>query len=193
MKRRHFIAMSAVSIPIAAKAMDVEETWWEDVVKVSKFTAKSEEGNLTLEVELEFPKEPDLVALPEVGGEYQGYSYKGEKLPLRFWPGCSLITKFDFKWDGKPIEIEKRFWRDLAGFIIEDVPNKPALKPEESWKYQKFIDGLRRPSVMISQDGGTALIEWVRSEECDSSSTIRWIISRSGTVLRHRYEPPHEC
>lgn len=135
--------MSAVSIPIAAKAMDVEETWWDKVEAVSKFTAMSEEGNLTHAVELEFPKEADLVELPEVGGEYRGYSYKGEKLPLRFWPGCSLITKFDFQWDEKPIEIEKRFWQDLAGFTIQDIPNKPALRSEDSWKYQEFINGLR--------------------------------------------------
>lgn len=193
MKRRHFLAMSTVSIPVAAKALDVEEAWWDRVESVSDFTAKSDEGKLTLSVGLEFPKEADLVELPEENGEYRGYSYKGEKLPMRFWPGCSLITKFEFRWDGKSISVERRFWRDLAGFTIQNVPNKPALKPEDSWKYDEFIGRLNRPRVMLSADGGTGLIEWVRSEECDSSSTIRWIISRSGTVLRHRYEPPHEC
>lgn len=193
MKRRHFIALSAASIPVASKAMDVEEIWWEGVVAVTDFTAKSQEGNLTLAVELEIPNEADLVEHPEVDGEYRGFSYRGEKLPLRFWPGCSLIKKFDFRWDGTPIKIEKRFWRDLAGFVIQDIPNKPALKPKDSWKYEEFIARLRQPRVMISADGGTALIEWVRPEECDSSSTTRWIISRSGTVLRHRHEPPHDC
>lgn len=40
-------------------------------------------------------------------------------------------------------------------------------------------------------DGGTVLIQWDRPEECDGRSTIRWIVSKSGTVLRHRYEAPH--
>ena len=148
---------------------------------------------MTLKVELERPEEEGLVELPQVAGQYAGYSYKGEKLPLRFWPGESLIKKFDLEWDGERIGIERRFWRDLAGFVIQTVPHKPALRPENGWNYQEFLNRLRQPRVMLSAEGGTALIEWVRPEECDSSSTVRWIISRSGTVLRHRHEPPHGC
>ena len=37
------------------------------------------------------------------------------------------------------------------------------------------------------------IIEWERPEECDSHSTIRWIVIKSGVVLRHRHCPPHEC
>jgi hypothetical protein len=47
-------------------------------------------------------------------------------------------------------------------------------------------------SSSLSAEGGTVLIEWGRDEECDSSSTIRWIVSKSGTMLRHRNCPPHE-
>ena len=194
MKRRHFIALSAVSLPVAAKvqAEEIEQNWWEDIVNITEFTARSEEGNLTLAVELEVPAEGDVTKLPEGEGEYTGYSYKGKNLPLRYWPGCSLIKKFDFKWDGEPIEIEKRFWDDLAGLVIEKVP-QPDKKTAELFAYQDFLQSLKRPRVMKSADGGTALIEWVRSEECDSSSTTRWIVSRRGNVLRHRHEPPHEC
>jgi hypothetical protein len=39
--------------------------------------------------------------------------------------------------------------------------------------------------VFLSAEGGTALIEWERPEECNSHSTIRWIVSKSGVILRH--------
>lgn len=40
--------------------------------------------------------------------------------------------------------------------------------------------------VFLSEDGGTILIEWIRSLEGDLSWTVRWIVSKAGTVLRHR-------
>ena len=193
MKRRHFLAISSLAAPVAARAADVEDTWWGLIENVFKFTAKSEEGNLTLDVELEIPREEDLVELPPDDGGYAGYSFRDEKLPLRFWPGEALIKKFSFKWDGKPIKIGRRFWRDLAGFTIQTVPNKPALREGDAGRYHEFLTGLLQPCIMLSSEKGTALIEWERSEECDGRSTVRWIISRSGTVLRHRYEPFHDC
>ena len=195
MNRRHFIALSTIATTVAgASAATAREEWWELVKSENlRFTAKSVEGTLTLDVELEKPPEDDLVEHKTKDGEYNGYSWKGEKLPTRFWPGGSLIKKFDLKWDGKLIPIEKRFWRDLAGFDIQTVSEKPALIPDETWAYEEFVDCLRQPRIMLSAEGGTALIEWVRPEECDSRSTTRWIVSRSGTVLRHRHEPPHEC
>jgi hypothetical protein len=48
--------------------------------------------------------------------------------------------------------------------------------------------GLIRPA----EHEVTATIEWERAGECDSSSTIRWIISKSGTVIRHHHWPPHD-
>lgn len=195
MKRRHFLTISTLATAVTgASAAESREDWWELVKEDTlHFTAKSEEGNLTLEVELEMPPEDELSETKGLDGEMSGYKWRGEILPTRFWPGCSLIKTFDFKWDGKPIVIEKRFWRDLAGFVIQTVPQKPALLPDEGWRYNEFLAGLRQPRVMLSAEGGTALIEWERPEECDSRSTTRWIISRSGAVLRHRHEPPHEC
>jgi len=195
MKRRHFLTLSTLATTASGVSVaTAREEWWE-LVKSDNllFTAKSAEDSLTLEVELEKPAEEELTELKTEEGEYDGYAWRGEKLPGRFWPGCSLIKKFDLKWDGKPIPIESRFWRDLAGFVIQTVPNKPVQIPDDAWKYREFLDSLRQPRIMLSAEGGTALIEWERPEECDSSSTTRWIISRSGTVLRHRHEPPHEC
>jgi len=196
MKRRHFLTISTLATTVtgASAAAAPREDWWELVKEDNlRFTAKSEEGNLTLDVELEVPPEGELSERKDEEGSITGYNWRGEILPQRCWPGQSLIKKFDFQWDGKPVVVERRFWRDLAGFGIQTVPNKPALLADEDWRYNDFLASLRQPRVMLSADGGTALIEWVRPEECDSSSTTRWIISRSGTVLRHRHEPPHDC
>lgn len=76
------------------------------------------------------------------------------------------------------MNLPKRFWNDLSLFPIQN--------------HQSTILNLQSlPS--LSAEGGTVLIEWVRPEECDSRSTIRWIVSKSGAVLRHRHCPPHEC
>jgi hypothetical protein len=103
--------------------------------------------------------------------------------------GASAAEPREEWWD----LVEKRFWRDLGGFDIQTIPMKPALLPDEGWRYEDFLSRLRQPRLILSAEGGTALIEWERPEECDSRSTTRWIISRSGAVLRHRHEPPHEC
>lgn len=195
MKRRHFLTISTLGATTVAGASAAEprEEWWDLVEEVLNFSAKSEEGNLTLEVELEVPPDEERVEVNDSEGNLSGWKWRGETLPLRCWPGESLIKKFDFKWDGKPVAIEKRFWRDLGGFDIQTIPMKHALLPEEGWRYEDFLSRLRQPRLILSAEGGTALIEWERPEECDSRSTTRWIISRSGAVLRHRHEPPHEC
>lgn len=195
MKRRHFLTISTLATTVAGTASAAPpEDWWELVKQDNlKFTAKSIDGKLSLDVELEVPDEKELIRKEDAEGQTAAYSWRGEILPGRFWPGCALIKTFDFKWDGKHVEIERRFWRDLAGFVIQTVTKKPVTPPDEAWRYNEFLARLRQPRVMLSAEGGTALIEWERPEECDSHSTIRWIISRSGTVLRHRHEPPHEC
>ena len=126
-------------------------------------------------------------------GNWMAFSWHGKKLPEGYWNDRPLITKFDFKWDGKSIPIEERFWKDIAGLEVYTILKKPALLPEEGSNYETFLSKLRQPRVILSADHGTALIEWVRGEECDGHSTIRWIISKSGAVLRHRHTPPHDC
>ena len=105
-----------------------------------------------------------------------------------------MLTRFDLTWDGKAMKIPERFWNDLPGFRIETSTLDPEeLKPDLQWKALQFLERLRQPRLSLSAEGGTVLIEWDRPEECDSRSTIRWIVSKSGTVLRHRHCPPHEC
>jgi hypothetical protein len=180
---------------VRAIAQDsAEPDWWPTVEEVSHFTAKSEDGNITLTVELTKPDEDSLTPQVAANGDTVGYTLNGEKLPERFWPGCALISRFELSWDGKRIDIPKRYWRDLAGFRIQTSSLKPdSLEPSLHWKAGQFLADLDQPRVTLSADGGTIMIQWGRPEECDGHSTIRWIIDRSGTILRHRHTPPHDC
>lgn len=202
MKRRSFLSLSALSaIPVTAAAQTEDELsalrskWWETVTEDAlSHKAASSDGSLVLHVELVKPDDSELTTLDRKDGT-SFYQYKGRVLPHpRFWPGCTVLTRFELSWDGKPVKIEDRFWNDLAGLVINTSRLDPAtVKSAHRWEAENFLKQLRQPRVVISADGGTALIEWERGEECDGSSTIRWIVTRSGTVLRHRDEPPHEC
>lgn len=197
MHRRSFLSLSALSaVPVVAKAADAapEPDWHETINRdVLKFTATTDDRKITLQVELILPAEDEVTEAKDEKGEFRAYQYKGKDMPERFWPGQSLLTRFDLTWDGKAMKIPERFWNDLPGFRIETSTLTPeTLKPELQWKAEKFFEGLRQPRVSLSAEGGTVLIEWERPEECDSHSTIRWIVSKSGVVLRHRHCPPHE-
>jgi hypothetical protein len=198
MKRRSFLSLSALSaVPVVASAADdaTEPDWYETVNSDAlSFKAKSEEGKLVLQVDLVRPPEDEVTETKDEKGEFRCYQYKGKDMPGRFWPGQSMLTRFDLTWDGKAMNIPERFWKDLAGFRIQTstlVPEK--LDPKLQWKAHEFLERLDQPRLSLSAEGGTVLIEWERPEECDSHSTIRWIISKSGVVLRHRHCPPHEC
>ena len=198
MKRRSFLSLSALSaVPIVATAADdaPEADWYETVnTHELKHRAVTEDGKITLQVELFYPPEDEITEAKDEKGEHRCYQYKGKDMPARFWPSQSLLIRFDLTWDGKAMNIPDRFWSDLAGLRIDSSTlDVEKLKPELKWKASEFLEGLKKPRLSLSADGGTILIEWARSEECDSRSTIRWIISKSGTVLRHRHEPPHEC
>lgn len=152
------------------------------------------EEKLVLQVELIQPADDEITEAKDEKGEFRCYRYKGKDLAYPFHPGSKLLSRFDLTWSGKAMPIPERFWSDLAGLDIETSTLDPAqLKSDLQWDAKKFLEALRQPRVMLSAEGGTALIEWVRPEECDARSTIRWIISKSGTILRHRHEPPHEC
>lgn len=171
-----------------------QEKWWEGVSETLKFTAKAEDGDATLSVELYVPDEKQIKELKDPEGAITGYSLDGKKMPERFWPGSNMIRKFELAWEGKKIEIPQRFWEDLAGFVIQESPLDVAkLPPGQQADATEFLESLKRPHVFISADGGTILIEWERGEECDSHSVIRWMITKGGVVLRHRHTPPHEC
>lgn len=198
MRRRSFISLSALSVvPLAASAADdaPESDWHETVNSDSlSFKAKTEDGKLVLQVELFRPREDEVTEAKDKKGEFRCYQYKGKDMPYPFYPGNTLLKRFDLFWNGKSMNIPERFWNDLPGFRIEiSSLEVDKLKPDLQWKARDFLDKLVQPRLCLSADGGTVLIEWVRHEECDSRSTIRWIVSKSGTVLRHRHCPPHEC
>jgi hypothetical protein len=191
MDRRKFIGLAAFATPVAAAAADEEkppyEAWWAKTEALMKFDAYSPDRGLILSVELTIPPENEVTESQNDAGELTGYQWKNIRMPADFNPGSTLLTKFQFKWDGKEVPIPEKFWNDLARLQImdcrvgiEDVTDKFAVK------FFDFVAELYQPRVVRSMEGGTALIEWSRSEECDSSSTIRWMVSRSGTVLRHR-------
>ncbi len=76
MKRRHFFSISTLAtVATGASAAEPREEWHEFVQKVLKFTATSEEGNLTLEVELEVPPDEERVEVnDEEGNLFAGSS-----------------------------------------------------------------------------------------------------------------------
>lgn len=198
MKRRSFLSISALSaVPVVAHAADQEplEAWWQAVNDDAlSFKAVSDDGQLVLQVELIRVPEEEMTEVTDEKGDHLHYLYKGRKMPYPFHPGCTLLTRFDLTWDGKAMKVPERFWNDLPGLRIQSSPLVPEnLGPELQWKAEEFLEGLEKPRLSLSAEGGTALIEWVRPEECDSHSTIRWIISKSGVVLRHRHCLPHEC
>jgi hypothetical protein len=198
MKRRSFLSLSALSaVPLAARAADDEPdaSWWEDINNgAMTFTATTEDGKITLQVELFRPAEDEVTEAKDENGEFRAYQYKGKDQPYPFHPGSTLLKRFDLTWDGKDVKIPGRFWNDIPGLQIQTSTLDPAkLRPELRWDAKEFLERLRQPRVSLSAEGGTVLIEWDRGEECDSHSTIRWIVSKSGTVLRHRHNPPHEC
>lgn len=192
---RLFILLAIITAVQGIGAQDTDPSnWWTDVTESHSCTAKAEEGNAVVRVELEKPDEERVKEIKDAEGVVTGYSIDGKKLPERFWPGCAVIKKFELEWEGKKIEIPERFWTDLAGFRIQSSPLKlDELPAEKRFEGEQFLASLNKPRVYISADGGTILIEWDRPEECDGRSTIRWIISKSGAVMRHRHTPPHEC
>lgn len=105
------------------------------------------------------------------------------------------ISRFDLRWEGRAIAIEDRFWNDLQGLLIETFPDHVIAKvpDDQKWDLAAALEKLFQPRLVLSEDKGTVLIEWTIPQECDSRSTIRWIISKKGTVLRHRDTPFHEC
>lgn len=180
-----------------AKAADEEPDadWWETINNEAlTFKAVSEEGKLVLQVELIRVPEEEITNVTAEKGDHLHYLYQGRKMPYPFHPGTTLLTRFDLTWDGKAMNIPERFWNDLPGLRLQiSTLDLKKLNPELHWKAHKFLEQLDQPRLSLSAEGGTVLIEWDRPEECDSRSTIRWIVSKSGTVLRHRHCPPHEC
>lgn len=180
MKRRHFlVAAGAAATALPSKAAGEDDNAplidHEKVLELTHYTAKCEQAtngkypDIRLEVRLE------------------------RKDPEASW--SSQLKTFKLNWEGTEIQIAERFWNDLPGLRVRDYPKAEIKKVPEAkrWKLDTELAALHKPRLYLSAESGTVLIEWTRDEECDSSSTIRWIISKSGMVMRHRLEPFHEC
>jgi hypothetical protein len=194
MKRRSFLSLSGVAAPLTSlSGAEVfpndtpADLWWPMVNEVERFRAVSVENRLVLTVSLERPGEEEMAPIVN-DGQVIGYSLRGRRLVGKFFPGISVLSAFDLVWDGRPIAIPPRFWEDLAGFRIQTLSvDLNTLVLEERAKAEAYLADLDQPRLILSADEGTALIEWDRPEKGEIKSTFRWIISRSGTVLRHRH------
>ena len=133
--KRLFILLAIITAVQGIGAQDTDPSnWWTDVTESHSCTAKAEEGNAVVRVELEKPDEERVKEIKDAEGVVTGYSIDGKKLPERFWPGCAVIKKFELEWEGKQIEIPERFWTDLAGFRIQNSPlDSTVLKIEREF------------------------------------------------------------
>ncbi len=167
--------------------------WWSTVENVTEFTAVSRDGSLKLKVKLAEIEATEKTVKTADGDEVR-YFHQGAQLPPDFWPGRKALLQFELIWDGKRVPIADRFWRDLYGFWLQATPLDPAKIPNAmKHDFEQFQARLDQPRVILSADGGTALIEWRRPEECDSRATYRWLVTKDGRVLRHCDRPPCEC
>jgi hypothetical protein len=200
MNRRSFLSLTTVAAPVATlKAAeeppmdDPAELWWPMVTDLDAFTAVSPEGRLALTVALARPGEEALTSIEEAG-VVVGYSLAGRPLVAGFRPGIAVVAGFDLLWDGQPVPIPPRFWLDLAGFRIQTLGVElGTLELAQRARAERCLAELDQPRVVLSADQGTAMIEWSRQERGDVCSTFRWVVSRSGTVLRHRHRSPLAC
>ena len=207
MKRRTFLSLASAT-PVAASvacaqteddaAATARAAWEETVVRGSSGTFVSTEGDLRLEVAL-ITGEDEVTEETVKGddGPETVYFFRGEKLPRWLQPTDGIIKGFRLTWKGREIPVAKRFWNDFGGCLIQSTPLKKAQIPEGLHEeFDKFLEDLDGPKVILSADGGTALIEWRILDTdacCGHRATVRWIISRSGAVMRHRHTTPSMC
>lgn len=211
MKRRSFLALASIApIGLAHSAEEEElsprqkkiyaarEMWYEKVVRVNSGVFKSMDESLRLEVAL--IDENDLVeekTIQTEDGEETIYSFKGEELPRWLSPEHGVIKSFRFFWNEKEISIPKRFWSDFGGCAIEKLSEHPKkIDEDHQLEFDDFFEKLDGPKVILSADGGTALIQWNIQDTkgcCGSRSDMRWIISKKGYIMRHRHDLPSMC
>jgi hypothetical protein len=191
-----FSFVAVLSFPRTASGAEPAnsvEDWWSTVEQVTEFTTLSRDGSLRLTVKLQKIAVTEKIEVSG-DGERVRYYHKGARLPPDFWPGRPALVRFELFWEGTRVPIPERFWADLYGFRVQATPLKTDGIPERMrHSFEQFLAQLDQPRVILSADGGTALIEWERPEECDSRSTYRWMVTKDGRVLRHCDRPPHEC
>ncbi|RYD50010.1 MAG: hypothetical protein EOP83_24525, partial [Verrucomicrobiaceae bacterium] len=200
MKRRTFLSLASAT-PVMVPGLQAEPeaavdaartAWTETISRDYSGTFVSEEGDLRLEVAL-ITKDDEVIEkeVAEGDGPTTTYTFRGEKLPPYVRPEDGVLKAFRFTWDGREIPIAKRFWNDFGGCLIQSTPLKKSQIPKELHpEFDEFLAGLDAPKVILSADGGTALIEWriVDTEACcGHRATVRWIIGKGGAVMRHRH------
>ncbi|MCW1923584.1 hypothetical protein OKA05_13550 [Luteolibacter arcticus] len=206
MKRRTFLSLASVT-PVMVPRLQAEPedhagtaraAWAETVVRQTSGTFISPEGDLRLEVAL-ITKEDEVIeeTVPGDGGPESQYTFRGEKLPRWLQPTDGILKVFRFTWKGREVPVAKRFWNDFGGCLIDSTPLKKDQVPEELHpEFDEFLNGLEGPKVILSADGGTALIEWRILDTdacCGHRATVRWIIGKGGAVMRHRHTTPNMC
>ncbi|QTN31914.1 hypothetical protein HZ994_06080 [Akkermansiaceae bacterium] len=211
MKRRSFIAL-ATSAPIglalsaenqeavvfATKLNEAKEAWHGKTEDVESGVFVSTDGNLRLEVSLIGKNEHiEEKSVETEDGVETIYVYNGERLPRWVHPQDGVIKQFRFFWDNGEIPIEKRFWNDFGGCRIgQTTVSKESIPDDLMIEFEDFLGNLDGPKVILSADGGTALIHWRIIDMdacCGHRADVRWIISRSGAVMRHRHTTPSAC
>lgn len=211
MNRRNFLTITSAAPmgfgpTVLAHVADDRETirdaalahWREHEEAVYSGTFASCEGLLQLEVALIDERDKvteEVIQTPD--GEETRHTFEGERLPRWLHPGDGIIKRFRFLWDGREIPVAKRFWNDFGGCrIIRCNVDRKTIAPEFGEDFEDYQNDLEAPKVILSADGGTALIEWGIIDTdacCGHRATMRWMISRSGHVMRHRHTTPNPC
>jgi hypothetical protein len=211
MKRRSFLTIASaapISLGVSAFAHEPKEwekkrdqalaQWREHEATVYSGTFVSCEGLLRLEVAL--IDENDKVTeetIQTVDGDETRYTFEGERMPRWLRPGQGIIKRFRFFWDGREIPVAKRFWNDFGGcHITRCAIDRKTIHPDLIRYFEEYQNDLEETKVILSADGGTALIEWRIFDTdacCGHRATVRWMISKSGHVMRLRHTTPSRC
>ncbi|WP_050029710.1 hypothetical protein [Verrucomicrobium sp. BvORR034] len=203
MKRRAFFAMSGVVPAISMAVQDPAESpdlwtrWSEKLERPTDSVFQSTEGRLRLEVSLIREEETTSETYKVGDSEFVRYSFGDRRLPDTLHPTDGVLKTFRFYWDGQEIKVPDRFWNDVGGFRLEKCTFVEAkLAPAETLQVEEWNAGLLHPQVVLSADGGTAMVEWSIIDTdacCGHQATLRWLISRSGHIMRHRHTTPNPC
>jgi hypothetical protein len=211
MKRRSFLSLASfapVGFTASASALEPDDwetkrnealtKWREQEETVHSGTFADSKGILRLELALiDGNDKITEEIIPTLDGAERRYSFRGERLPRWLRPEDGIIKSFRFFWDGKEIPVAKRFWNDFGGCrITRCTVERRTIPSELSDLFEEYLGELNGPKVILSADGGTALIEWVIIDTgacCGHTATIRWMISKSGHLMRHRHTTPNMC
>lgn len=187
----------SMAAQVSTEGPDLWTRWSEKLEQPSESVFQSAEGRLRLEVSLIREEETTSETYKEGDSEFVRYSFGDRRLPDNLHPSDGVLKTFRFFWDGKEIQVPDRFWKDVGGFRLEKCSFAgEKLTPEETLQVEEWTANLLCPQVILSADGGTAMVEWPIIDThacCGHQATLRWLISRGGHVMRHRHTMPNPC